>query len=135
MTLQWPDPISLVADLVTVFGVPVLVVSTWKFYREFRQEWAARKQMVGVSHGCLEFNLNGKVGINLVPLEKITVLPRPGDFVTLPGEGYKYGTRGGCGEYEVERVSFLFQEAPEVDQPCPALPSKVIAYVHKRERV
>lgn len=90
--------------------------------------------MKNVSQDCLEFtDPYERVGINLVPLERVAALPRPGDRVFLPGETHD-GKNFGGGEYEVERVSFSYHEAPEVDQPCPAVPSKVIAYVRKRPR-
>jgi hypothetical protein len=139
MSFQWPDPISLVADAVTIVGLPALVWSTWKLWGEFQAEKRAavlhraeeeRRQTVSV--GCLQFS-EGRTGINLVPLEEISVFPRPGDFVFLPGET-REGRNWGSGEYEVERVSFTFLEAPEIDQPCPAVPSKVIAHVRRRER-
>lgn len=131
MTFTWPDPISLLADIVTFVGIPALVVTTWKIYREFQKERAEREALKIVSEGCLEFyDSQQKVGINLVPLEKITALPRPGDRVFLPGEMHN-GIQYGVGEYEVESISFIFHEAPDIDQPCPALPSKVIASVRK----
>lgn len=84
-----------------------------------------------MSHGCLEF-ADSQVAINLVPLELVKVMPRPGDTVLLPGE-YQDGHSLGGGVYEVERVSFTFYDAPEIDQPCPAKPSKVIAHVRKKQ--
>ena len=135
MLIPWPDPIvGRVADLVTILGVPVLAYGTWQLFREIRQERAARKEVKSVSHGCLEFNdLDAGVGVNLVPLEAITGVPRPGDLVFLPGERHD-GVTYGVGEYEVQRVAFSYYEAPEVDQPCPATPSKVIVYVKRRNR-
>lgn len=139
MGFNWPDPISLTADLVTIVGLPTLIWSTTRLWLDFRKERAAgiarraeeeRRQIVSV--GCLQFS-DERAGINLVPLEKVNAIPRPGDLVFLPGETQD-GKNYGGGEYEVERVSFTFLEAPEIDQPCPAVPSKVIAHVRKRVR-
>ena len=123
---MWPDPVSFVADVVSIVGIPVLVVTTYKLYREYLKS----REIKNVSQDCLEFN-EQKVGINLVPMEKVAAFPRPGDIVFLPGETHE-GRNYGGGEYEVERVAFTFHEAPEIDQPCPAVPSKVIAYVRRR---
>jgi hypothetical protein len=137
MGFNWPDPISLTADVVTIVGLPTLIISTIRLLLDFRNERAAavarraeeeRRQIVSV--GCLQFS-DERAGINLVPLEKVNAIPRPGDLVFLPGETQD-GKNYGGGEYEVERVSFTFLEAPEIDQPSPAVPSKVIAHVRKK---
>jgi len=132
MLFQLPDPISLVADAVTFVGIPALACSTYQLWQGLRRERAERKAFRSVSQGCLEFS-DEKVGINLVPLETVAALPRPGDIVFLPGET-RAGENRGEGVYEVEKVSFTFLEAPEIDQPCPAVPSKVVAHVRKRAR-
>jgi hypothetical protein len=125
--------------VITIIGLPTLAWGTRKLWKDFKAEKSAaiqrraeeeRREIVSV--GCLEFN-DGRVGINLVPLEKVAAFPRPGDFVFLPGETHAGKNLGG-GEYEVLDLSFTFLEAPEVDQPCPAAPSKVIARVRKRVR-
>jgi len=117
---------------VTILGVPLLATGIWQLVREMRRERAERKVLKITSQDCLEFNdRQQRVAINLVPLERITAVPRPGDVVFLPGETHK-GVNYGGGEYEVERIAFTFFEAPEVGQPCPAVPFKVVAYVHKR---
>lgn len=121
------DVVSVIAGTIAIIGVPLLWVSTRKLYREFRESREAKI----VSVGCLEFS-DEKAAINLVPLEMMTVMPRPGDIVHLPGETHNNLNYGG-GIYEVERVSFSFFDAPEVDQPCPAKPSKVIAHVRERQ--
>lgn len=126
MLFAWPDPISLVADIVTIIGIPVLAVTTGKLY----QEYSKSREIKNVSQDCLEFNEKG-TGINLVPLDRVAAFPRPGDIVFLPGETHE-GKNYGGGEYEVERVAFTFNEAPEIDQPCPAVPSKVVDSVRKR---
>jgi hypothetical protein len=59
------------------------------------------------------------------------VFPKPGGIVFLPGETHK-GKNYGGGEYEVEKVAFTFHEARGIDQPCPVVPSNVVAYVRKR---
>ncbi len=137
MGFSWPDPISLLADAITIVGLPTLVWSTLRLWFDLRRERAAaverraeaeRREIVSV--GCLQFS-DEQAAINLVPLERVPALPRPGDLVFLPGET-RDGKNWGGGEYEVERLSFTFLEAPEIDQPCPAVPSKVIAHVRRR---
>ena len=126
MAFAWPDPISLIADVVTIIGLPAIVVTTWSLYREFRKERAERKKLI--SEGCLEFlDSQQRVAVNLVPLDRVPSLPRPGDRVFLPGEGVNYG----AGQYEIESISFTFEEAPNIGQPCPAVPAKVVARVRR----
>jgi hypothetical protein len=128
MVLRW---LNLIADIVAIIGVPVLVVSICKLYREHQRDRAEQRTIKGVSEDCLEFyDRQENVAVNLIPLETIRVLPRPGDFVFLPGET-RDGMNHSAAEYEVEKVTFDFREAPEVDQPCPAIPAKVIAYVRR----
>jgi hypothetical protein len=132
MTL--PDPISLIADIFTFLGIPTLAISTWKLWREFKKDRDERKIVKNVSQDCLEFyDPREKVGVNLVPLDKVVAIPRVGDVVYLPGETHDHQNYGG-GVYEVERVEFSFHEAPEIDQPCPAIPSKIIAHVRSIRR-
>ena len=126
MVFNWPDPISFVADIIAIIGIPTLAVTNYQFY----QAYLKRKEIKNVSQDCLEFN-ERHTGINLVPLDRVAAYPRPGDIVFLPGETVE-GKNYGGGEYEVERVAFTFHEAPEIDEPCPAVPSKVVAYVRRR---
>src|SRR5690348_11854371 len=92
---------------------------------------AERGTIKGVSEDCLEFyDRQVNVAVNLISLGTTWVLPRPGDFVFLPEET-RDGVDLGAAEYEVEKVSSNFREAPEVDQPCPAVPAKVVVYVRR----
>jgi hypothetical protein len=84
-------------------------VPTWQVYHEFRRDRAERREIKIVSQDCLEFS-DDEAGIDLVSLEQVTVAPRPGDTVCLPGEtrdsvNYVYGV------YEVERVSYWYVDA------------------------
>jgi len=142
MGAHFLDLMSHAADVVTLVGVPTLAWSTWKLWQDRKKDRAeeAERRIEAthreiVSQGCVDFEDTRRgVGINLVPFGKLAAVPRPGDFVVLPGET-RDGRNFGGGEYEVERVSFSFQEAPEIaDQPCPAVPSKIIVDVHRRER-
>ncbi len=127
MLFTWPDPLGFVADIITVFGIPTLLVSNINLYREAKK---AREPQT-VSMGCLEFyDVEGKCGVNLVPLEHVMAIPRPGDEVYLPGETHDLKTYG-QGYYEVLKVVFGYSEATEIDQPCPAVPAKIV--VHVRE--
>ena len=78
----------------------------------------------------------GEVAINLVPLEVVKVLPRPGDVVFLPGET-REGVNLGGAEYEVEKsvLQFIAKSLTTLDQPCPAVPAKIVAYVRRAVRV
>src|SRR5260370_32271655 len=107
MVFIWPDPISVAANAVTFVGVPTLAWSTWRLWRDQKKDRAeeaerrieATHQEI-VSQGCVDFeDTLGRAGINLVPLKKVSVLPRPGDFVMLAGET-RDGKNYGGGEYE-----------------------------------
>ena len=123
MNFQWPDPISFVADIIAIIGIPTLAVSTRILYQDAKKA----REPQSVSHGCLEFgHADDKTGINVVPLTEVTAIPRPGDTVLLPGEYVDHKNYGG-GVYKVESVvfSYLPADPKEVNQPCPALPSKI----------
>jgi hypothetical protein len=125
MPFVWPDPISFLADIVTFVGIPVLSVTTYSLYKDAKKERENRT----VSMGCMEFNdVDARVGVNLVPLKQITDVPRIGDEVYLPGETHDHKNYGG-GLYKVLNVVFCYEEAPEINQPCPALPVKIIVDV------
>lgn len=127
MRVKWPDPITLIADLVIIFVIPTLVVSTVKLYREAKK---ARQPQI-VSHGCLEFyDFDARCAVNLVPLEEVIGIPRSGDRLVLPGdsEAKEYG----AGTYEVLSVEFRYNAAPgAVDQPRSTLPAKVSVLVRR----
>lgn len=104
MIFTLPDPISLIADVISIIGIPILAISTRNLYRDAKKA----REPQSVSHGCLEFGrAHNKSGINLVPLSDVTAIPRPGDTVVLPGE-YVDHKNYGDGVYKVESVLFSY---------------------------
>jgi len=80
MIFAWPDPVSFVADIVTLIGVPVLTYSTWGLYKQFEKE----RQPRGVSENCVSFyDVDARCAINLVPFKQLAVIPIVGNCVYL----------------------------------------------------
>lgn len=125
------DILGHAADIVGLIGIPTLVVATYTLYRDFRE---SRKPKI-VSDQCLEFyDESLRCGINLVPLHTVTAVPRAGDTVYLPGEDGPDNKNYGGGVYQVTSIDFSYHPAPEVDQPCPAIPAKIVVRVKKFEK-
>ncbi len=127
MSIQWPDPISFVADIVTFIGIPVLLYSTSGLYREFKDLRKAK----GVSEDCVTFfDVDAKCAINSVPFKKTGAIPRTGDSVYLPGE--RDGDRSyGDGKYKVLDVAFHYRIDPEAHPIIPAAASAIEIHVRK----
>ncbi len=116
-------------------GLPTILAT-------YYQSWKARKEATNLREGllysehCLEFVLDDGEIINLVPLQTLHSLPKPGDLVLLPGTG-KVGSAGGQNQdallysaYRIERLEHLYTR---VDTPK-ALPrqarlAKAVAHV------
>lgn len=127
MSFTWPDPLSLVADVVTIIGVPVLAVSIWKLYQDAKE---ARK-LKGVGEDCLNFyDITAKCAINLVPVKDFSIVPRVGDIVSLPGETDEERNYDG-GRYEVVSVEFYYREDRKSHRPSSATPLAIQINVKK----
>jgi hypothetical protein len=131
MCLALPDPISLIADIVTLVGVPTLAVSTWKLYQAKKEE----RKPKGVSQGCVSFyDVDQKMNINLIPFEHLIALPRIGDQITLPGEtdnGKSYGD----GVYKVQGIEIHYIERPDLPRPASAATSVITVNVRLVSRL
>jgi hypothetical protein len=95
---------SLFAFLV---GLPTLVgtyYQTWKA----RQESRLARQGLVYSENCLEFILLDGTSINLVPLETLHTLPKPGDIVLLPGTGRHNPEHPQHAAYQVNRIEYIY---------------------------
>ena len=110
-------------------GLPAMMgayYQSWKARQEARE---ARQELVR-SADCLEFvSLDGS-SINLVPLDTLHSLPRPGDVVMLPGHGV--GAEGEFlpGAFRVESVEHIYSSVEASgSRPQEARLSKTVAHV------
>jgi hypothetical protein len=88
----------------------ILPASTAAFYQSHKVRQEAKREREGRldSEHCLEFVAGDGTCINLVPLETLHSLPKPGDVVMLPAHGV-----GGPGEflpgaYLVESIEHIY---------------------------
>lgn len=125
MSFTWPDPISFIADVVTIVGLPII----WLTFKGWLREWKYDREHNIASMDCIEFlDVDGRHGINLVPIKTLSVIPRVGEEVYLPGERQN-GEQFSTGLYRVLSVRFIYGIAPEVRQPSPARPEKIVIQV------
>ena len=123
MNFQWPDPISLVADIIAIVGIPALVYSTRQLFvdvEKAREEAIEARRPRGISEDCVSFyDVNQKCAINLVPFKQLAAIPRVGDHVYLPGETEGERNYGG-GKYEVVGTNFHYREDSDAHPFIPA---------------
>ena len=90
-----------------VIGLPTALATYYQAWKT-RQESKEARQGFVVSQNCLEFILEDGTSVNLVPLETLHSLPKPGDIVLLPGAA-SHGLRElpHCA-YRVSRVEHIY---------------------------
>jgi hypothetical protein len=110
-------------------GLPAMIgayYQSWKARQEARE---AREEMVH-SADCLEFVSGDGSCINLVPLDTLHSLPRPGDVVMLPGHGAVAEGEFLPGAYRVESVEHIYSSVEaRGSRPQEARLSKAVAQV------
>jgi hypothetical protein len=116
-TLAW-----FIIGLPTMLGV---YYQSWKARQEAKQ---AREEALH-SRNCLEFVSGDGSCINLVPLESLHTLPKPGDVVLLPGRGV--GDREFLpGAYLVETIEHIYSQfSSKGSRPQEARLTKAVAKV------
>ena len=97
-TLAW-----FIIGLPTMLGV---YYQSWKA----RQEARAAREGTLESRNCLEFVNGSGSCINLVPLETLHSLPKPGDVVLLPGHGFGGKDEFVPGAYLVETIEHIYTQ-------------------------
>lgn len=117
---------SLIAFLI---GLPTAIAT---YYQAFKTRQEARAARDGLLHSrdCLEFVIEDGSCVNLVPLETLHTLPKPGDIVLLPGDGGVEGGQLAPGAYRIERIEYIYTPAEvKVKRPREARLTKAVAVV------
>ena len=86
-------------------GLPTLIGTYYQAWKT-RQESKEARQGLVYSENCLDFILADGTSINLVPLETLHTLPKPGDIVLLPGSQERSGPEH-CA-YRVNRIEHIY---------------------------
>jgi hypothetical protein len=107
-------------------GLPTLLATYYESFKARREASQARKEALH-SLDCLEFvSANGEC-INLVPLERLHSLPKPGDVVFLPGEGVR-AQENPTGAYVVKSIEHIYARWEEKgSRPQEARLTKTVA--------
>jgi hypothetical protein len=88
-------------------GLPTAVAT---YYQAWKTRQEASQARAGLLHSknCLEFVLVDGSSVNLVPLETLHTLPKPGDIVLLPGAGVGATGGTGMGAFRVDRIEHIY---------------------------
>jgi hypothetical protein len=111
-----------------IIGLPTVIAT---YYQSFKARQEAQEARNGLhSANCLEF-VNGEGDtINLVPLETLHTLPKPGDIVLLPGDGLGPGSRYIPGAYQIDRIEHIYTPVTmKTMRPREARLTKAVAMV------
>ncbi len=122
---QWNAYLGIASSLV-VFPT---VAAT--YYQSFKARQEAKEWRRGIhSQNCLEFVVEDGSAVNLVPLETLHTLPKPGDIVLLPGDGIGKDLRFAPGAYRIEQIEHIYTPSNEkTSRPREARLTKAVALV------
>jgi len=131
------DPVTsltaaqLNAYLGILCSVVILPTVAATYYQSFKARQEAREFRNGLhSKNCLEFVTEDGSCVNLIPLETLHTLPKPGDIVLLPGDGVGGDSRFAPGAYRIERIEHIYTPATmKVKRPREARLTKAVALV------
>jgi hypothetical protein len=126
-------PITQFSPYTSIFsfivGFPTLIgayYQTWKA----RQEARLAREGALQSANCLEFLTEEGMCVNLVPLETLHSLPKPGDIVLLPGDGTFDNGALAPGAYRIDRIEHIYtQYENKAKRPREARLTKAVAQV------
>ncbi|HEX4005875.1 MAG TPA: hypothetical protein VHX60_06850 [Acidobacteriaceae bacterium] len=125
-------PLPTLSYLANILGFVIampITAAAWHQAIRARQEVRRSRDVVIHSENCLEFVSPDGACVNLIPLETLRALPRPGDVVLLPGTGIAAGSTG-TGAYRIERVEHIYTRAHHKSaRPQEARLTKAMAHV------
>jgi hypothetical protein len=127
------DPATFIVRYISIIGFTIALPMTIATYFEaYKARQEARQARDGTLHSlnCLEFVSGDGTCINLVPLETLHSLPKPGDVVLLPGHGIGEGVEFLPGAYLVDTVEHIYTRVGmRSSRPQEARLTKAVAQV------
>jgi hypothetical protein len=88
-------------------GLPTAVATYYQAWKARQEASQARAGLI-YSKNCLEFVLADGTAVNVVPLETLHTLPKPGDIVLLPGSGIGQASGISMGAFRVGRIEHIY---------------------------
>jgi hypothetical protein len=112
-----------------IIGLPAMLGAYYQSWKA-RQEARMAREGALQSMNCLEFVIDDGTCINLVPLETLHSLPKPGDIVLLPGDGMSDAEGLAAGAYRIDRIEHIYTR-PEgkLKRPREARLTKAVALI------
>jgi hypothetical protein len=112
-----------------IVGLPTLVGTYYQSWKTRQESREAREGLV-YSENCLEFVLDDGTTINLVPLETLHTLPKPGDILLLPGTANIGVADPKHAAYRVNRIEFIYARVENRQaRPGQARLAKAVAHL------
>jgi hypothetical protein len=130
MTIDFAELISRYSGAVGFAVALPMTIAT--YYQSFKARQEAKQARDGSPHSinCLEFVSGDGSCINLVPLESLHSLPKPGDVVMLPGHGVGDEVEFLPGAYLVDTVEHIYSHVQvKGSRPQEARLTKAVAQV------
>ena len=110
-------------------GLPASIGAYYQSWKTRQEAKAAREGLLH-SMDCLEFVAADGTCVNLVPLETLHTLPKPGDVVMLPGHGVGQQGEFAPGAYLVEKIEHIYSPVEDKKaRPHEARLTKAVAQV------
>jgi hypothetical protein len=111
-----------------IIGLPTVVATYYQSFKAREEATAAREAVHSLN--CLEFVMEDGSCVNLVPLDTLHTLPKPGDIVLLPGEWVDDASLIIPAAYRVERIEHIYSLAHlKAPRPREARLTKAVALV------
>ena len=113
-----------------VIGLPTMIAAYYQSWKA-RQEARLARESALYSMNCLEFVVEDGTCINLVPLETLHSLPKPGDVVLLPGgDGTDEEESLAPAAYRIDRIEHIYTRPSEkAKRPREARLTKAVAQI------
>jgi hypothetical protein len=126
-------PITQFSPYTSIFsfivGLPTLIGAYYQSWKA-RQEARLAREGALQSANCLEFLTEDGTCVNLVPLETLHSLPKPGDIVLLPGDGTFEDDALAPGAYRIDHVEHIYTRCEKkTKRPREARLTKAVAQV------